>query len=125
MKSVIRVFALWLMLAALPFQGFASASMLLCGAALPPVRTAVAAPDHDHAAMLAAAQASDDDAAHCAGEPGGDAMGDCCLGAALAPASPQAAARPQRAERLRLPEPVPPLPVDLALPKRPPRPILA
>lgn len=125
MKSVIRVFALWLMLAALPFQGFASASMLLCGVALPAAGKAAQVPDHDHAAMLASAQTDGGSAAHCGDEGGSDAMGDCCLGAALAPALPHAASRPQRAERLRLPEPVPPLPVDLALPKRPPRAILA
>ncbi len=124
MKSMIRVIALWLMLVALPFQGFASASMLLCGTAQP---VAQAMPDgpHDHAAMLASAQPDGDNAAHCAGSQHGSAMGVCCVGAAPAYAMPQAASQPQLAERLRLPEPVPPLPVDLALPKRPPRAILA
>jgi len=121
---MIRVIALWLMLVALPFQGFASASMLLCGTAQP---VAQAMPDgpHDHAAMLASAQPDGDNAAHCAGSQHGSAMGACCVGAAPAYAMPQAASQPQLAERLRLPEPVPPLPVDLALPKRPPRAILA
>ncbi|WP_154668080.1 hypothetical protein [Pseudoduganella violaceinigra] len=120
MKSMIRVIVLWLMLVALPFQGFAAASMLLCGAAKPVAQAA----GHDHAAMQASAQ-HDDGGAHCAGGSHGNAMGHCCVGAALAYALPQAAAQPQRAERLRLPEAMPPPPVDLALPKRPPRAILA
>lgn len=122
MKSVIRVLALWLVLAALPFQGFASAGMLLCGAAAP---AAAHAPDHDHAAMLAAAQQEGDSGGHCADGSCGGATGDCCVGAALAYALPHAAPQPRLAERLRLPEPVAPPPVDLALPKRPPRAIPA
>ena len=124
MKSMIRVIALWLMLVALPFQGFASASMLLCGSAKPAAQAMPEAP-HDHAAMLASAQHDGGKNAHCAGSQHGGAMGACCVGAAPAYAMPQAASQPQRAERLRLPEAVPPLPVDLALPKRPPRAILA
>lgn len=129
MKSMIRVIALWLMLVALPFQGFASASMLLCAKANPdkPAAQAAQAGQHDHAAMLASAQQAgdQDEGSHCAGTAHGSAMGDCCVGAALGYALPQPASRPQPGERLRLPEPVPPLPVDLALPKRPPRAILA
>lgn len=123
MKSMIRVIALWLMLVALPFQGFASASMLLCATASP--AKVVQGGQHDHAAMLASAQQDGDNGAHCAGSPHGSAMGDCCVGAALAYALPQPASHLQLAERLRLPEPVAPMPVDLALPKRPPRAILA
>lgn len=115
MKSVIRVIALWLMLVAVPFQGFASASMLLCGLAMP----AAQAGAHDHAAMQADSQHDCGSSATCA------SMGDCCLGAALAYASPQAAAQPQPVTRLRLADPAPPKPVDLALPKRPPRTMLA
>lgn len=114
---MIRVIVLWLMLAALPFQGFASAGMLLRGAAKP-----VAQAGHDHAAMHSSGQHHD---GHCGGGSHGGAMGDCCVGAALAYSPPQAAPQPQRAQRLRLPEAVPPLPVDLALPKRPPRAALA
>ena len=124
MKSMIRVIVLWLMLVALPFQGFASASMLLCGTAKPAVQAMPDGP-HDHAAMQAAAQHDGDKTAHCAGGQHGSPLGACCVGAAPAYAMPQAASQPQLAERLRLPEPVPPLPVDLALPKRPPRAVLA
>jgi hypothetical protein len=121
MKPVFRIVALWLMLVALPFQGFASASMLLCCPAKPAAQAAQGT-HHDHAAMQASGQHGDHaDQAGCHG----GAMGDCCVGAALAYALPQAAAQPERAERLRLRDPVPPLPVDLALPKRPPRFVLA
>jgi len=130
MKSVIRVIALWLMLVALPFQGFASASILLCASADPakvakPATQAAPVADHDHAAMLAASQQAGDDGAHCAGSTHSGAMSDCCVAAALAYTLPQPASHLQLAERLRLPEPVAPPPVDLALPKRPPRAILA
>lgn len=111
MKSMIRVIALWLMLVAVPFQGFASASMLLCGVALP----AAQAGAHDHAAPQSGVSHE------CAGSAKCASMGDCCLGAALAYAMPRAAAQPQPATRLRLADPSPPQPVDLALPKRPPR----
>jgi hypothetical protein len=125
MKSVIRVIVLWLMLVALPFQGFASASMLLCGAAKPAVQADAGSGHHDHAAMQAAAQHDSDNSSDCASGSHGCAMSDCCVGAALAYALPQAASHPQRAQRLYLPESVPPPPVDLALPKRPPRAIPA
>jgi hypothetical protein len=117
MKSVIRAVALWLILVALPFQGFASASMQLCGAAKPAAQAAHGG-HHDHAAMQASAQ-------HDGGGCHGGAMGDCCVGAALAYALPQPVTHSRLAERLHLRDPVPPLPVDLALPKRPPRPNLA
>jgi len=124
MKSVIRVIALWLMLVALPFQGFASASMLLCGPAKP-VAQAPHDGHHDHAAMQASGQhGQHGDHAEQGGCHGG-AVGACCVGAALAYALPQAASHPQLAERLLLRDPVPPLPVDLALPERPPRATLA
>ena len=124
MKSVIRVIALWLMLVALPFQGVAAARMLLCGPAMPaaPAVNAAQGAHHDHAAMQASGRhGHQSDAGNCRG----GAMGDCCVGAALAYALPHAAPHLRLAERVRLGEPVPPLPVDLALPKRPPRATLA
>ncbi len=113
MKSLFRIIALWLVLVALPFQGFASASMLRYGD-FPAGQTASA-----HAAV------DDDSGDHCAGGTWHCVTGDCCVGAALAYALPQPTSQPQRAERLRLSEPMPPPTVDLALPKRPPRAILA
>jgi len=126
MKSMIRVIALWLMLVALPFQGFASASMLLCGPAKPAAQAAQGG-HHGHAVAQASGHHGHDQHDDQAGQGGchGSTMGDCCVGAALAYALPQAASHPQLAERLRLRDPVPPLPVDLALPKRPPRATLA
>ncbi len=117
MKSLIRLLALWLMLVALPFQGIASASMLQCGAGAPAVQA-----DHE---ALQAVQAAGGDAEHCSANPHGEMKGDCCVAAGLAHALPQPAALHRRAERLHPPEPAPPAPVDLALPKRPPRAILA
>lgn len=111
MNSMIRVIALWLMLVAVPFQGFAAASMQLCGIAMP----APQAGAHDHAAMQADSHHDCSTSAKCS------SMADCCLGAALAYATPQAATQPQPGARLQISDPVPPAPVDLALPKRPPR----
>ncbi len=127
MKSVIRVIALWLMLVALPFQGFASASMLLCGPAKPAAQAVQGAhhAHHERAAMQASGQQGDHAGHADKGGCHGGAMGDCCVGAALAYALPQAASHPRLAERLQLRDPMPPLSVDLALPKRPPRAILA
>lgn len=113
MNSMIRVIALWLMLVAVPVQGFAAATMQLCGVAMPAPQMST----HDHGAMPMQADSQHDcgSSAKCA------SMGDCCLGAALAYAIPNAATAPQPGIRLRVSEPAPPAPVDLALPKRPPR----
>lgn len=111
MNSMIRVIVLWLLLVAVPFQAVAAAGMQLCGVALP----APQASAHDHAAMQADSHHDCGTSAKCS------SMGDCCLGAALAYATPQAATAPQPGTRLRLSDPAPPSPVDLALPKRPPR----
>jgi len=117
MKSLIRALTLWLLLAALPFQGFASASMLLCGA--PAVTAPAAMPEgHDHASMLAEAGDSHSDADCCATHA-------CCISAALAFAFPRPSVEPQLASRIRLADPFPPQPVDLAVPERPPRPVFA
>lgn len=117
MKSLIRLLALWLMLGALPFQGIASASMLRCGAIAPAVQA-----DRDGPQAI---QAAGDDAEHCSANPHGEMKGGCCVAAGLVHALPQPAALHRRAERLHPPEPAAPAPVDLALPKRPPRAIPA
>lgn len=113
MKSLIRILALWLVLAALPFQGFASASMLRYG------------DSHSMQVSSAGSGGSGDAGAHCAAGKQRCAMGDCCVGAALAYAVPHPVSHPRLAERIRPPEPMPPPPVVLALRKRPPRPVLA
>jgi hypothetical protein len=134
MKAVFRSLLLWLMLLAIPFQGVASASMLLCGpatAAAPsqaPSGPPAMAAGHDHAAMLAAAaQAShdggqDERGMHDSHGPSKcGSTGACCVGAALAPALPVLPQLPAASSQFisfhsgRLPA------VDLALPERPPR----
>lgn len=133
MKALFRSLLLWLLLLAIPFQGIASAGMLLC-APLPAAAHAVAAPamaerhGHDHAAMLAAAadagnSAHDGHDAH--GPTKCGSSGACCIGAALAPSLPGAL------PELGVPSQSIPfysgcLPaVDLALPERPPQAVQA
>lgn len=57
MKAVFRSLLLWLMLVAIPFQGVASAGMLLCAPGPVPASAPAMTAGHDHAAMLAAARA--------------------------------------------------------------------
>ncbi|WP_377704664.1 hypothetical protein [Pseudoduganella sp. UC29_71] len=57
MQAVFRSLLLWLMLVAIPFQGVASAGMLLCAPGPVPSRAPDMKAGHDHAAMLAAAHA--------------------------------------------------------------------
>jgi hypothetical protein len=121
MTVLFRSFVVWLMLLALPYQGYASAQMLLCVA---PATTGTAAatqmamPDgpHDHAAMLAA-QKSDKANPHTNMKCSGSA---CCAAAApllaLAiptPLLPSATAVPFYSDFLPA--------VDLAHPERPPQ----
>jgi hypothetical protein len=131
MTVLLRSFIVWLMLLALPYQGYASAQMLLCVA---PATTAtmVAQPAmsmssgrHDHAAMLAAQahglsghQHSDCSSSHSHMKCSGSA---CCAAAApvlaleLADASLPLAARVMLFYSDFLPA------VDLAHPERPPQ----
>ena len=121
MTVLLRSFVVWLMLLALPYQGYASAQMLLCVVPAPVSTHAMVMPDgpHDHAAMLKAAHQHDGDksSSHSSMKCSGSA---CC-----------AAAAPVLA--LTLPAPVLPalsaavvytdfLPaVDLTHPERPPQ----
>ena len=121
MKTVLRILTLWLILVAVPFQGFAAASMLLCATPQPV--------QHDHAAMLAG-QGDDAHAAHHGQHSGQQpakchTSSPCCAGAAPAPVLRVPGASPPLSGRSVPAEPIPPTPVDLALPERPPRPILA
>ncbi|GGY03451.1 hypothetical protein GCM10007386_37970 [Pseudoduganella dura] len=68
MKALLRTLLLWFLLAGVPLQGFAAATMLLCGPGLPAAAPSAIAPklpaamqmdshhehDHDRAAMPAA-----------------------------------------------------------------------
>jgi hypothetical protein len=57
MTALFRSFIVWLMLLALPFQGYAAASMMLCAPAAPAPLMEMDQPGHDHAAMMAALHA--------------------------------------------------------------------
>lgn len=147
MKGVLRTLLLWFLLAGVPLQGFASATMLLCGPqAADPGRydAARAQGHHDHAAMLAAqhgatgahpvahdggthhgtdafeADRTADPAGH-AGHAKCASAGACCTGAPLAPALP-AAPPAQDGRYATVPfVPAAPAAVDLAGLERPPR----
>ncbi len=146
MNTVRRFLLVWLLVLALPFQGVASASMLLCAPALPPAPVAAQAmmksmdvKPHDHAAMLKAMAAADKAHGDHHGGVEHDGHGhdghghdgksrtcaDCCVGAAMAPAMlpvlalapPQFISIPFRAGHVPS--------VDPTLPERPPRTTLA
>ena len=120
MTVLFRSFVVWLMLLALPYQGYASAQMQLC--AVPATGAAAAMnmvmPDgpHDHAAMLAAHK-SDKANPHTNMKCSGSA---CCAAAAPlltlaipAPLLPSVAVVPFYSDFLPA--------VDLAHPERPPQ----
>ena len=124
--TLLRTFIVWLLLLALPYQGYASAAMMLCAPVAPTTaHLHMPAGAHDHAAMMAAMQdhkreASTDKSGHAHGgvKCGGAAC--CAAGApfmapALAvPVLPEASsAIPFYSEVLRA--------VDLAHPERPPQ----
>ncbi|GGE89182.1 hypothetical protein [Massilia psychrophila] len=141
MKNLFNSVLVWCMLLAVPLQGYAFATTLLCaplGTASRTMGPHAPAPAHDHQAMLLAVRA---DIAHAAGadmsanhaetsdtaSPNHDAGGQCnacsacCLGAAMAVAHTMR--MPVEAQQLTV---VPfdllftPA-VDLALPERPPQ----
>lgn len=111
-KTLLKSLIVWLMLLAIPFQGFASATMLVCAPmesmpqlavmAIAPVSTHhadAAATGHQHHADAAASghQHHADDAAHVAADDGAAAhhhadgkcnsCATCCFGAIMAPSS--------------------------------------
>ncbi|GGY89442.1 hypothetical protein GCM10007388_23690 [Pseudoduganella plicata] len=131
MKALLRILVLWLLMAGVPLQGYASATMLLCA---PPATAAahsaaMAHGEHDHAAMLAAQEHGDhqnqQDNQNQPGTHHGDAKcagaAFCCTGAPLAGAMPTAPSLPDARSA-----PVPfdstaPAAVDLAGLERPPK----
>ncbi|MFC5458869.1 hypothetical protein [Massilia niabensis] len=143
MNTILRSLIVWIVLLAVPFQGFASAAMLACGPghaapATVPVPDAGQMHDgaahgaahgmshdmsgHDHAAMAQAVQddAPEHDSAHAC-----SACSACSIGAAIAPAVPPALPV-HAAPLLSIPFADGHVPsVDLALPERPPRPFCA
>ena len=149
MNTFLRALIVWLVLLAVPFQGFASAAMLACGSGhggpaapdAPHAHTAVNTtphaaphadphadphdmPGHDHASMPQAGHDGQDAPGHGKAH-ACSACSACSIGAAIAPASLPALAVHAA--------PLPSVPfadghvpsVHLALPERPPRPIFA
>ncbi|USX18552.1 hypothetical protein NHH82_22110 [Oxalobacteraceae bacterium OTU3REALA1] len=130
--TLFRTFIVWLMLLALPYQGYASASMMLCAPDAPAASAAghmaMPAGPHDHAAMMAAMQdqdqqASSDQSSHAGHNHGGIKCGGaaCCVAGApfmtqtiAVPVLPAvSSAIPFHSEFPRA--------VDLAHPERPPQ----
>lgn len=69
MKTLAKSLFVWLLLLALPFQGFAAATMLPCApmqpsAAMTTASMTMGSPHHDHQQMLAAQKAQQDGGQH-------------------------------------------------------------
>jgi hypothetical protein len=130
--TLFRTFIVWLMLLALPYQGYASASMMLCAPDAPAASAtghmAMPAGAHDHAAMMAAMQdqdqqASSDQSSHAGHTHGGVKCGGAACCVAGAPFMAQAIAVPVLPA---VSSAIPfhsefPRAVDLAHPERPPQ----
>ena len=115
MKALLRILVLWLLMAGVPLQGYAAATMLLCA---PPAPSAHGG--HDHAAMPAhdvhrKSEGTHHGDAKCAG------AAFCCTGVPLAGAMPMAPSLPD-ARSAPVPfEGAAPAAVDLAGLERPPK----
>jgi hypothetical protein len=128
MKTVLKAFIVWFMLLAVPVQGFASVTMLLCE----PLSLASshnsshdhAGTQHDHQAMMAAAGMDHDDGGSATGHHAGgkcSSCASCYLGAAMTPSyptplpvqAPYSGVIPFASSQIPS--------VDLALPERPPQ----
>ncbi|HEX8604163.1 MAG TPA: hypothetical protein VF774_16065 [Pseudoduganella sp.] len=145
MKALLRTLLLWFLLAGVPLQGFATATMLLCGpgavsAAVPAMAQQVsgthAAGHHDHHDHVVLASAAAAQHGHAAGHDGAGShhqgvshadhvkcasAGACCTGAPLAPSMP---ATPLLQDGRGAPVPfvsTAPAAVDLAGLERPPK----
>lgn len=107
-KILVKSLIVWLLLLTVPFQGFASATMLFCAPIELPhsITSAVAAPApiHDHRAMLAAEHAEHErqvSGVHASGPHAGDqttsashhdgskcnTCASCCFGASMTPSA--------------------------------------
>ena len=127
-----RTLIVWLMLLALPYQGYVSAAMMPCAPAAPvasaTAHKAMPAGPHDHAAMMAAMQdqnqeVSPDQSAHAGHSHGGIKCGGAACCVAGAPFMAQAIAVPVLPA---VSSAIPfhsefPRAVDLAHPERPPQ----
>ncbi len=143
MIPLLRSLVVWLMLLAMPVQGYASATMMACASSAPSAPDAamtMAAPMagvHDHAAMLAAAHrgATGGHAAHGAAHHSDGREHDhgrdhgkcadcaaCCVGAALVPSGATVAPPALGGRSVPIALYTDALPaVDLAHPERPPQ----
>ncbi|NYE60518.1 hypothetical protein FHW58_001670 [Duganella sp. 1224] len=127
MTVLLRSFVVWLMLLALPYQGYAAAQMMLCVApaassAADAANMVMPAGPHDHAAMMAAQAKAGHDAhdgasTHTSMKCNGSA---CCAAVAPALALDVAAATPLPARAIAFYSDFLPA-VDLAHPERPPQ----
>lgn len=138
-KILLKSLIVWLMLLTVPFQGFASATMLFCAPIQTPAAATTAAgvpaAGHDHQAMLmeqgarhAASNPSadhhDTSSASAAGHHDGakcNSCATCCFGASMTPS--QASRMPVEAQQFAaIPFEIGFVPtVDPALPERPPQ----
>ncbi|SEO08084.1 hypothetical protein SAMN05428959_104552 [Duganella sp. CF517] len=128
--TLFRTLIVWLMLLALPYQGYAAAAMMPCAPAAPAAAGHMAMPDgpHDHAAMMAAMQdrsqqASPDQPDHAGHSHGGIKCGGAACCVAGAPFMAQTIAVPVLPA---VSSAIPfysefPRAVDLAHPERPPQ----
>jgi len=134
-NTLLRTLTLWLVLLAVPFQGFASAAMLGCATGhMAPAPAAPTAAGMDHAQhgmhggehhAMGAPDAGDGHSMQHHGNAKCGACSACSIGAAIAPA-PVPAVPVHAPPRLAAPFSAGLLPsVDLALPERPPRSLLA
>ncbi|NGZ83534.1 hypothetical protein [Duganella aceris] len=121
---MLRSLIVWLMLLALPYQGYASATMLLCVAPAPAVGASMASSGpHDHAAMMAA-QALADKGDHTAKSAHGTVKcgGTACCAAAAPLLAPTVGVSVAPLVSISIPFYADFLPaVDLAHPERPPQ----
>ena len=143
MNTILRSLIVWLVLLAVPFQGFATAAMLGCGSGHgAPATLAAPAAAQMHTAVLRTAQAgphdmsghdhatlahSDHDQQNAPGHGNAhacSACSACSIGAAIAPAGlPALAVHAAPLPSVRFTDGHVPS-VHLALPERPPRPLL-
>jgi hypothetical protein len=142
-KTLLKSLIVWLMLLAIPFQGFASATMLVCApmqsAALVNSIAGVPAMTHDHQAMLAGERAEHDhhaanihakadqtnpnDESSSSHHAGGkcNSCATCCFGASMAPShASRIPVETQQFSTIPFDNGFVPT-VDLAFPERPPQ----
>lgn len=123
MKTIVRTLFVWLLLLAIPFQGFAAAAMTCAhGMGGAPAEQAARAPCHGQASQAPAHDAGGD--GHTQDKKCGQCAA-CSMGTAIAPATPAAAPDCCPCSSCPCARPVAIGTADPDLPERPPRAILA